>query len=104
MTSDSETVRNLIRDAFEREMPGYSGTNFADNLLSALSEAGLVIVEKEMLDRLLSASKLLYANSLGCVEKHMGYDIRKQGAPGWLNDTGKDIEAARAMFSKGTDI
>lgn len=46
------------------------------------------------LERLLSAAKLLQANSEGCAVNHYGEDFGLYGVPGFLIDTAKDIEAA----------
>lgn len=52
------------------------------------------------LTRLLSAAKLLQANSEGCAVNHHGADFEQQGLPGWLRDTASDIETAIAALAK----
>jgi len=52
----------------------------------------------EALTKLISAAKLLQANSEGCAVNHYGNDIELFGLPGWLADTEKAIEAARAAL------
>jgi hypothetical protein len=49
--------------------------------------------------RLLTAAKMLYANSVGCVTNHYPADYMQMGLPGWLVDCEKDILAAEATLA-----
>lgn len=51
----------------------------------------------EVVERLLVAAKLLYANSVGCAQNHYGEDFGLHGMPGWLADCLRDIEAVEAL-------
>jgi hypothetical protein len=59
-----------------------------------------------VIERLLSAAKLLYANAEGCAVNHYAGDFEQQGLPGWLIDCKADIEAAARLMThhpEGTD-
>ena len=50
---------------------------------------------REGMTTLILTAKLLYANSLACVEQHHG---SHEGTPPWLADCWRSIEAARALL------
>lgn len=57
-----------------------------------------VEANRDVFNRLLTAAKLLYANSEGCAVNHYGEDFATHGLPGWLASCASDIEAASAVL------
>lgn len=55
--------------------------------------------DREILEKLIRAATLLQQNSVACAKLHHGLDIKLNGLPGWLRDTEKAIERARALCS-----
>lgn len=55
---------------------------------------------RAMLHRLRVSASLLQQNAEGCAVNHHGEDFGLFGMPGWLVDTAKDIEAARALLQQ----
>lgn len=54
----------------------------------------------KVLDRLIAAAKLLYANAEGCAVNHHGEDFSVHGLPGWLADCAADISAAQSLGAR----
>lgn len=54
----------------------------------------------KVLERLIAAAKLLYANAEGCALNHHGADFELHGMPGWLADCAADIAAAQALGAR----
>lgn len=51
---------------------------------------------RELLKDVTLTAQVLYQNSLGCEVLHHEADFKRDGIPGWLADSSKAIEAARA--------
>jgi len=53
------------------------------------------------LEPLVSAAKLLAANSEECLKQHHGFDPKRYAVPGWLTDAQRDIDRASAALQEG---
>lgn len=102
-----ETLRELLNLLAKAEVNGFDpeieqALMDMRPALEAMTGQSEVERAREALGRLIRTASLLQQNSEGCAGNHYGEDIDIHGLPGWLLDTKRDIEIARAaLFSVG---
>lgn len=85
-----------------REEPLLTANNFYGyiSLADILAILDRLQSAEDALRRLRVSAAVLQANAIVCAKNHHGYDIDKNGFPGWLIDTELDIAAARQHFEE----